>query len=173
LIDATSLDAIRRGDYQLVLGELHVINTLAVSCFMTQCPDADDIARTLALDSPEPRIYWMPPKAAALQRTAYLLTPNDVVYVGSQDASPPPPDRTLTVSDLIVAEEAGTLVVRTRDGRLRVPCLEFFGYLMLRKEVNVISPVDAAAHRPRVTIDSLVIQREQWRLPLAELAFAA
>ncbi|MGH9350049.1 MAG: lantibiotic dehydratase, partial [Vicinamibacterales bacterium] len=164
MIDAPSIEAIRRGEYQIVLGEVHVINTLAQSAFMTQCPDADGVIRALDRDCPDPRVFWLAPKEASPQRVQYSRKPNDFVYAASRDPSPAPPDRTLPVAELVVVDAAGALVVQTRDGRLRFPCLEFFGYLMMRKEVNLFGPLASQSHRPRVTIDDVVICREQWQV---------
>lgn len=172
MIDAASVDGVQRGEYQLVLGEIHVVNTLVQSAFMTQCLNTGDIARTLDLDCPEPRVVWLTPKEGSPQRVQYLFKPNDFVYVATRDPSPVPVARTLRIADLVVADQEGTLVVQTRDGKVGFPCLEFFGYLMMRKEVNLFSLLPSSPHRPRVTIDDVVVCREQWQVPASEVTFA-
>src|SRR5260370_18453369 len=46
MIVASSAEAIQRGDYELVMGEVHVgVNTLRGSCFVAQHPDPDELAK--------------------------------------------------------------------------------------------------------------------------------
>src|SRR5439155_12156639 len=73
---------------------------------------------------------------------------------------------------LVVADEGGTLVVRTRDGQHRFPCLEFFGLLMTRKDMSLFGLLPPSPHRPRVTIDDLVICREQWQVAAGDVTLA-
>jgi hypothetical protein len=100
------------------------------------------------------------------------MRPNDFVYAPWSDPSPVPAARTLHVGDLVVADEAGTLVVRTRDGRRRFTCVEFFGSTTMRAANGIFSLLPPAPHQPRVTIDDMVVVREQWHLAASELAFA-
>jgi len=172
MIDASSVEAIRCGQFQFVLGEIHVINTLAVSAVITQCPDRDAVLHLLHRDCPEPRVCWLPPKGAMPQRMEYLRKPDDFVYSAASDPSPVSSTRTLRVADLVVVDADGTLSVQTRDGRHRFSCMEFFAYLIMRKDVNVFDPLPTRRHRPRVTIDDVVICREQWRFPASDLTFA-
>ena len=172
MIDAPSVDAIRRGDGQLVLGEIHVLNTVLQSLFVDHHPDPAALAERLALDWPEPRVVWIGSKDITPHRAQLALRPNDLAYVATRDPSPVSAARTLRIGDLVVADEAGSLVVRTRDGRRRFPCLEFFGSVMMRIDSALFSLLPPAAHQPRVTIDEVVVSREQWHMPAGEIVFA-
>src|SRR5262249_3909257 len=56
MIDAASIEAIRRGEYLLTMGEIHLaVNTLGAASFLSQHPAPDDFRRALEHDFPEPR----------------------------------------------------------------------------------------------------------------------
>jgi len=173
MINAPNLDAIRRGEYQFVLGELHLINTLQYALFVDQHPSPAEIMRLLDFDHPDPRVIWIEPKEKTPHRTHLALRPTDFAYVCTRDPSPVPPERTLRLADLEVVDEAGLLLVQTRDGRHRFPSLEFFGGLMMRTELGSFGVLPPLPHQPRITIDSVVVCREQWRMRSRELVFAA
>jgi hypothetical protein len=173
LIDATSVDAIARGDYQVVVGEIHLYNTLLQSLFIDHHPCRHELVASLDRDFPAPRVVWVGAKDTTAHRVQLTLRPQDVAYTAARDASPAPPARTLRLGDLVVADEDGALVVRTRDGRWRFTCAEFFGSAMMRAASGLFHLLPRAAHQPRVTVDHLVVAREQWHLPVSEIAFAA
>lgn len=172
MIDAPSHDAFERGDYQLVLGEIHAVNTMQQPVFLDQHPRREALLRSLDLDYPRPRVMWIDPKDVASHRVHFMTRPNDYAYLANREPSPAPPERTLRTADMEVVDEAGALFVQTRDGRRRFSCMEFFGCLMTRGNVNLFDVLPHAAHRPRVTIDDVVVCREQWQLPVREMKFA-
>lgn len=173
MIDADGPEAIARGDYQFVLGEVHAVNTMHQPVFVDQHPEPAELLRSLAMDYGGPRVMWIEPKEAASHRVHFVTLPKDFGYTANRDPSPVPADRTLRTADLEVVDEGGALFVRTRDGRHRFPCLEFFSCLLARSNVNLFDLLPASAHRPRIKIDDLVVSREQWRVPAREIPFAA
>src|SRR5205085_5811261 len=57
MIAARSVEAIRRGEYDLVLGEMHLgSNTLRGTLFLAQHPSPEEVFRAFELDLPEPRL---------------------------------------------------------------------------------------------------------------------
>ena len=101
-----------------------------------------------------------------------ICRPSDFGFIGTRDPSPVPASRTLRIADLEVVDAGDRLVVQTRDARLRFECLEFFGSLMMRRNVNLFGLLPASPHLPRVTIDDVVVCREQWRVPVSDARFA-
>ena len=62
MLAATSGEAIARGDYQLVMGELHVgVNTLNPALFLAQHPSSGEVLKMMEADIPETRIIPIPP----------------------------------------------------------------------------------------------------------------
>ncbi|MGN5380921.1 lantibiotic dehydratase [Streptomyces lasalocidi] len=72
--------------------------------------------------------------------------------------------------------EDGRLRVRTQgeepDG-FECDLLEMFGELLSGVTVNSFKPFPVVSHRPRITIDNLVVAREAWAYPAAELTWVS
>jgi hypothetical protein len=66
LVVADDADAINRGEFELVLGELHLaVNTLGASLFVNQHPDGGELLALTDLDNPRPRLMPLQPKEPA------------------------------------------------------------------------------------------------------------
>src|SRR5262249_20407685 len=84
-----------------------------------------------------------------------------------------PRSRTLPISAFIVREIPEGLFVQTRDGRLKFEIVEFFGEMLSWRTTNLMKIMPSGSHTPRLTIDRVVVQREQWSWHAAEMRFAA
>lgn len=176
LIQASGPEAIRDGDYQIVLGELHIaMNTLQASAFLTQHPNPQDLVRNAALDIPEPRILpIMSRQSFPISRgRSGLITPKDFRLEYAPDAFAVPDPQTLTTSELVVEQSRDGLIVRTRDGRLRFDIIEVFAEFLAKMVCSCFKIVCPGKHTPRVTIDRLVMIRESWSFAPAEIPFAS
>ncbi|MGH2508713.1 MAG: hypothetical protein ACRDHZ_15110, partial [Ktedonobacteraceae bacterium] len=92
LLDATDVEAIQRGEYQVVLGELHIaMNTLQITAFLAQHPTSEDILQAAALDVPSPRVLPILSKDAfpIYRLRPSLVTPKDVYLVYTPDVCAP------------------------------------------------------------------------------------
>src|SRR6266513_1144592 len=117
MIAATDAEAVARGDYQIVLGEVHLANTLRVSAFSAQHPDRAQLVRFLEGDHTEPLVVPVSPKHRYAQRVNVgVCSARHFRYEFGTDPSPDPVT-TLRVADLVVADGPAGLEVRTRDGR--------------------------------------------------------
>lgn len=177
LIAAASPDAIRRDDYMLVMGELHVgTNTLRAGFFLDQHPNPEEIHLALARDLPEPRVAPILPKQwpelTTRTRPGFVL-PKDHLLPFSYDAVYEPEARVLPIGALVVEQINGELLVRTRDGSLSFDAIECIAEIISNHVTSSFHIFRPAPHTPRVTIDRLVIGRETWRIPVGEIAFAA
>jgi len=176
LIAASDVHAVRRGDYQLVMGELHMgKNTLAASLFASQHPSLDKVLYDLALEQPEPRVVPIVPKhwpELTARTLPVFVLPYDFRLALTHDSFDSPEWQTLLVGDLVVEAMDDELVVRTRDGRLCFDIVQVIADLIANHVVNNFKLLPPAPHTPRVTIDRLVVCRETWRFPVEELAFA-
>jgi hypothetical protein len=88
------------------------------------------------------------------------------------DACVVPKSQALPIGSLVVENGESELVVRTRDGRLSVDIIEFFADALSLLAGNLLQILPPCSHTPRVTIDRLVVCRETWRFPTAEIPFA-
>ena len=177
MISASSLDAIRRGDYELVLGELHVgINTLAAGSFVGQHPAPEELFEAIASDLPQARVIPAYPKARAgvNARTQYaLVTQKDYYFECSEKTLIADREKALQITELVVSRDECGLFVSTRDGRLRFQILDFFGEKLSGISANHFKIMRPAPHIPRIYFDHLIVSRESWTVPAAGLSFAS
>ena len=175
MLAARDIEAVRRGDYLQVLGELHQgINTLGASFFHAQHPAPEELLSAAAHDLPEPRLEKLGSHSdpRTNSRTIIgLFAPKDYLLALDGDAVGPA-SQVMPVGSLVVEDVDGELYLRARDGRLRQELVEAMGGAMSNISFNSFRLLAPRAHTPRVTIDKLVVARETWRAPAGELAFA-
>ena len=176
LVAARDLDALAGGEYEVVLGELHAcVNTLGWPLFIQQHPSPQELFSALDRDIPQPRLVPIVPKGLFGDVTRVfpaLVSPKDYrldLLTGPTDVSE---SKYVPSGDLIVGEEGGELVLRTRDGRLKFDLLEGLGSLLGMLASNQFKMLRAEGHLPRITVDRLVVCREAWNFPAAALEFA-
>ncbi|WP_225074937.1 lantibiotic dehydratase [Streptomyces sp. CoT10] len=181
MLAAANPEAIRAGDYVAVLGELHTaLNTLESRVCVEQHPAPGRLRAADGRDHGSRRIYLVPPKdwptvTSRLAPPSALLCP-DYTYWTLRTPSAEPPVGALTLADLEVHQEDGRLRVRTRGGEpdgFECDLLEMFGELLSGVTVNSFKPFPVVSHRPRITIDNLVVAREAWAYPAAELTWVS
>jgi hypothetical protein len=189
LVAAAGVEALRRGDYQVVLGEIHLaVNTIDLNVFLPQHPDPERLRAEIEADLPEPSIIpslpkiwreaeidkalgFVPPAITGRLELA-LQSPKDFYLQIVPDPADVPASQTLPIADMVVEPGEGGLVVGPRDGRIRFDVIEFFQLILKLLVVKTFKILPPAAHTPRITVDRLVLTRESWSLPVAELAFA-
>ena len=176
MIAARSAEAIRRGDYQFVLGEVHLAsNTLGYTFFLDNHPAPHELLEGAQSDMPEPRLVPATPKRwnGLVARTIYALeSPRDFTLEISPDSFGGPKSQTLRISELVLEKQDGNLIVRTRDGRQQFDVLESVTNFLMQTVIEAFRILPRASYRPRITIDRLVICRESWARPVSELDFA-
>jgi hypothetical protein len=175
---AEDAEAVARGDFELVLGEMHVgINTLTQSLFVMQHPDAAELIAETNRDFPGPRLMPMLPKESkALRwstRSRPALTRSMDYLVGVVDyTADPHRPRTLAGADVLVEDHGGALVAVLPDGEV-FALLDVFGHALTNQVMNRFAVQPDHGHTPRITVDKMVLSRETWRFPAGTLAFAA
>lgn len=177
MIAAPSAEAIGRGDYQFVLGEMHPsVNTLRFALFPAQHPSPEELFFAFEMDHPQarpvpliPRSYW-PVKASRLLPA--LVASKDYRVEFFPEPSDIPRSRILPIGELVVESEGDGLVLRSRDGRLRFDLIEIFSETPTLNNAYGFMMLKRRPHTPRITIDRLVICRESWSFFPAELDFA-
>lgn len=174
MIAAADEDAIRRGDYQLVMGELHIgMNTLGALLFLSLHREIDDLMGWLDIDVPEPRLVPVTPKSMVTARTQPVFISEKALRLElTRDPSSIPRSRVLTIGSLVVEDVDGELCIRTRDHALRFDILDAFADVLSALTVNSLKLLRPAKHTPRVSFDRLIVCRETWRFTPAEIDFA-
>jgi len=176
LVAARDVDAIRRGDFELVLGELHLaLIASGHHCFVTQHPAPDELFLCVDRDLPQPRLLPVLPHEDAKRltiRTHFALIRDvDVLAALHSSAADPGRPGLLASADVLVEEVDGSLAARLPTGETR-DLLDLFAALMLRHVIDRFAILGEDPHTPRVSFDRLVVARETWRVPAGELAFA-
>ncbi len=176
MIAASGVDAINRGDFEIILGEMHLgIATSRHYSSVNQHPSPGDLMDCLAVDSPGPRLFPVLPKEShgrLTVRTSSALT-RDMDYLAAvyaQTAEPGRP-RLLAAADLTVSPGAAGPVVSIPGGP-SFPVIDMLAEMLLDVFMDAFELVPRAPYQPRIAIDRLVIARESWRFDAAHIEFA-
>ncbi len=175
LIAASDVDAFARGEFQAVVGEIHISNSMMASLFTKQHPRPEDLLEAVHADQATPFIVPMLPKEFQLLRNSYGFLEQDrriIHYEFSPDPPPEPRDNALRAGDLVMEVGPAGDVVRTRDGSRSFDIIEFLGMLLSVFCSGDFSILPGASHSPRITVDGVVIWREKWQFPVSTLRFA-
>lgn len=112
---------VARGEFQLVLGELHVaMNTLGTSPYINPHPRASELAELASRDQCQPRLLPLPAKENRARlstriRQALVRPADYYVALGDYTVDPHRP-RTLSSADVLVDLRDGRLVAVLPDG---------------------------------------------------------
>lgn len=161
-IAAASVDAIARGDFQLVLGDFHGGDIpVAQSLFGLRHPDPPALLRRIGAEC-GPGVHLSPPRRGVVDMTARawpLYVPGDVV-VCSGDEPAPEGTRRAALERLVI--EGG----RVRGEDLDVPLAEFLHLPIFVAALRSFDPFGEG--HERVTVGKLVVRRARWMAPAGE-----
>jgi lantibiotic biosynthesis dehydratase-like protein len=177
MVSATDLNALRNGDFMLVLGEVHMaINTMAVNCVVTQHPDKADLLSSVDEDFPEPRLLLVLPRESPgglnVRTHPALVRDRDILVEFTHHTVAADRPGLVLSRDVEVVETEGTVMARLPGGEV-FEFLDIFAEMLTRMVVNRFQLFADRPHMPRVKIDHLVVSRESWRFNPADLDFAA
>lgn len=174
MIATRDAESIRRGDYEFVMGELHMgNNTLGGSVFVEQHENPQELIAAVESDMPNVRAVPMTPKEWVTARINYrFISPQDYRIEFTVNSFHGQRERAIPIAGLVVEESEDGLVARTRDGRLCFDMVELFGGMFSGFVVNQFKLVRDLPHTPRITIDRLIVSRETWRFTAADITFA-
>lgn len=169
MVAAAGIEAFHRGEFLAVLSELDVaINTLFGQYLVQQFPhDLDpQVAGELA-----PSIATIVPKADMNRAIMCPLPPHLHIELG-KTRSPKPRDQVIAAAELVVERHEGRLQLASRDGQHRFEIIECFQQYLAEVTESNFRLLPRGGHLPRITIDRVVIQREEWRFEPGSLSFA-
>jgi hypothetical protein len=180
MIAAASADAVHRGEYLLVLGELHLaVNTLESRCFVEQHADPARLLDAVTADHGGRRIVAVPPRdspvvTSRVNPPTALLSPRYTYWTAGNDAVlPPEAAPVLPAAGLLVGWRDDDLVVSCVPSGAELPFFEVVADIIGGAVGNAFHPVAPRPHRPRITIDRLVLSREAWTLSFAAASWAS
>ena len=174
MIAAESVDAIRRGEYEIVLGELHLAAiTIGGSVFYQQHPAKLELLRAKESDIPTPQPIPVIPNSWLPTRVFNSLDSKKDYYIEfTPESFVAERERAVLIADFVVEEQRSELVARTRDGRLCFDVLEMFGRTFSYFITERFRMFRQLSHTPRVSIDRVIVARETWRCAAGKLDFA-
>ncbi|HET8683124.1 MAG TPA: lantibiotic dehydratase [Micromonosporaceae bacterium] len=171
---ATDWAAMARGEFTVVLGEMHIgVPAIDTDFFRTGHPRPEALRAALHHDLPESRFYLLLPDdfpRNTARTAAWMHAPADV-QLGYAPAPGADRERLLPLSALTVAPgtasapgqaRQGDLVIRAGDGR-SWPLVESFADLLSVHTVDAWKLTGGRGHTPRVVFDDLIVVRETWR----------
>jgi len=175
MIAASDTEAINRGDYSFVLGEVHVTsNTLRYGFMMAQHSNPQELVEAFSRDMLSPRVVpvlsrqW--PRVTS--RTSLAVYSSEDYHLEiSPQLSNCPRSSVIPISNFVVENSEDGLMVRTLDGRLKFDVVEFFGEILSFTTAHALEFVGGGNHIPRLVLDRLVICRESWSFQAEELKF--
>jgi hypothetical protein len=172
LIAGADVDEIQRGNYLLVLGELHVsANTLLTHMALVQHDTPGELVIAREEDLPEPAIAPVESRQHTTRADHFSVSRHDFHLELGDTRSWRPRTQVIAVADLVVELVDRKLVVRTRDGSQSFDIVAFFEQYLMFASLGHFSIVPAWKHVPRVTVDGVVIMRETFRYSPAEIPF--
>ncbi len=174
LISAPDVDAIARGDFELVLGEVHLYNTLSRALFVDAHSEPLALHQARTADLRRACVIPVPSKQYNLARTAVTLVGDrDFRFVYEDAPHGVDPSRAISIGELVVEEHDAALSVRTRDERFSTSLIEFLGHTIANACMALPALLPGAPCTPRVTVDGLVIHRATWELPASVMGEGA
>ncbi|HCU49298.1 MAG TPA: lantibiotic dehydratase, partial [Micromonosporaceae bacterium] len=170
---AQSAEALARGEFTAVLGELHVAWLTCNGGYLTRFhPDPDALRQEVQRDLGDRVILLYPPDFPEFTaRIAFTLDGPDDVRLAYTEAPSPYPEQVLPLAAITLSTVDDELVGRAPDGR-SWPVQELFGPFLSSRSVDAFKIVAAGAHTPRVTIDRLVVHRETWRTAVGDCSLS-
>jgi hypothetical protein len=180
MIAAASPGEVQRGNFLLVLGELHLANnTLEGRCFVEQHPDPARLIAAEQADHGARRIVSIPAKdfptvTSRASPPSAVLGPGQVYWSSAVTDSLDPPESATVMpgAAMTVTRRGDDLVVHLMPSGTELDFFEVIGDILSGVAANAFQPVAPAAHQPRLTIDRLVLSREQWVFQVADSGWA-
>lgn len=164
-ICAAGPEALARGEFTVVLGELHTAwASFDCDVFTPAHPDVARLRAALAEDLGTRRIRPLFPAdwPRRTSRVAESLAGPTDVRLAFAPAPAAGHERVVATTALEVSEVDGELVATDPAGP-SWPIVEVFSQLIAIHAVDAFKLTTPAAHTPRITVDRLVVGRETWR----------
>ncbi|MFI7605998.1 lantibiotic dehydratase [Micromonospora sp. NPDC049366] len=173
-IVAPDVAAVNRGDFLLVLGELHpAYAPFDGVVFAPFHPDPAALRAGLDADLGPARARVLYPEGfpRVTTRTTYASTGPADRQFGIDTARGADVDALVPATEVRVEPVDGELTAVLPDGG-RWPLVEIFAHLLGSLLLDSFKLIAPAPHTPRITIDRLVVARRTWRTTAGESGLA-
>ena len=176
MVSARGADAFQRGEFEFLLGELHLGNTLTWSALAAQHPDLDRLLEWLAADNEGNTVVLKqkPTRGWIARGNQLLILPTFWRYEYGDDLPSLPGCNRLPAGKLLAVDVGNDVKFRTRDGSFEFSALDVFSDWMTPPINKILSNVrPESRHTRRITLGRLTIVRERWDLSASDMPFLA
>lgn len=163
-----------RGEFSVVLGELHIgMPALDTDFFRVGVEREDDLVTAMRTDVPAGRVHPLVPEEWPRQcaRNADWMYGEDDIELGFAAAPGANPDRLVPVTAITVSEVDGELRAVLPGHRDR-PLLDLVSDFLGIHAFDTWKLTGVHGHTPRVMVDDLVLLRRSWRCTVTETGLA-
>ncbi|MEU4928592.1 lantibiotic dehydratase [Streptomyces yokosukanensis] len=176
MLAAPSARDVEAGRFTLVLGEVHAaMNSMDYLTMVPRHHDPSELTRALDATFPAPRLLpLLPPESRphfTVRSHPALIRPTDRRIALAPQTPLPRHGHVLLGADARIRERDGSLWVVAPDGA-EFAAVDLFGEVLKSLLLRTFDLFPVERHRPRITLDQVVISREGWRIPVRELDFA-
>jgi hypothetical protein len=174
MIAAESVEAINRGDYQVVVGEIHGAGTpLLNSWILLERDHPEELMAAFQAESRHRHVRFVVPSGAPLARLFPKHTPGALFVEHDSARANAPRSDVVGTGELRIRREGNALVVHRPSTRETWDAVHFHESILQNAILRSFKGiVRAGAHFPRITFDDLVVAREQWEFATEDIAFA-
>ncbi|MEJ7596455.1 MAG: lantibiotic dehydratase [Kofleriaceae bacterium] len=173
MIGARDVEALRKGEVVLVLGELHLAVANLAPWILHQHPAPDELLAHLDRERLIPIVEPIISKDRAARADQFSLLPKDFVIAVAVAGSTRPTAQVLDPSSLVIERDGDSLCLATLDGSRRFAFEQAFDWFLTNDSAPHFRLFPSSIpHTPRIALDGVVISRETWRFTGDDLAFA-
>jgi hypothetical protein len=158
-IVATDAGAIERGDWQLLVSEIHPDLSVWEHCFMLFCPDAEELTSEYRRTGHAPAITFGP----TTEMGVHILC-RAPQHSGEWSFLRPlfaPGCASIGRAEAVVDVVDGDLIVRDRHGRIRGSLVHQW---RVTGNTHHLELLGTGSHSPRLKVGRAIVQRESWRI---------
>jgi len=169
---ARSVEALRAGEFEPVIGEIHIAwNALQSGTFVNTHPDPPGLIGLTNAGTP-PRVMLTPAKdhQQLSTRTATAVDNGRDWWLAVSPSPAHVAERQVSMAELWVRRAGAHLEVSSGDGRARFDIADVVGMWLANDIRDAFKGVAAGLpHTPRVRLDGLVAYRETWTVPVGDV----
>ena len=171
LLSAKSVEAICRGEFYAVLGEVHPgINTLLIPDLPHPFKEHQGhfLRRDEEISGPLIAPVWSHNRS---RLDYHSRSPSGIDFENGRARSWRSRSDVLAVADLVVRRVDDKLLVVHRDTEQCFDIIAFHEHYLIAEAHSQFSPTGKSAYTPRMSIDGLVLGRETWTLQPESYSF--
>ena len=172
MLAAPSVEAIERGQFEWILNEVHLMNSVAVESFLCHHDDNDDFALNMAADYGTSTVT-LELDNASVRYVNPLRGPKDIRILYDERPATSGGPTAVPIAELFAREVNGELRVVNADGSIELDPLCAISDILCDAASRDFSILAKGKRCPRIYLDEVVISRRAWKFPLSDFEWTA